>query len=71
MHVQGYGDPVKLAAVLHAALAETKTPFAAAPATPTPPPAVDLDTAALHQTLGAKGTNNGGIYQFSIPAPNR
>src|SRR5499425_2147841 len=67
MHVQGNGDPVKLAAVLHAALAESKTPLTAAPAAPTPPPPIDLDTAALDQTLGAKGTNNGGIYQFGIP----
>ena len=67
MHVQGNGDPVKLAAVLHAALAESKTPLTAAPAAPTPPPAIDLDTAALDQTLGAKGANNGGVYQFSIP----
>jgi len=67
MHVQGNGDPVKLAAVLHAALAESKTPLTAAPAAPTPPPAIDLDTAALDQTLGAKGSNNGGVYQFSIP----
>ena len=68
MHVQGNGDPVKLAAVLHAALAESKTPLsAAAPAAPTPPPPIDLDTAALDQTLGAKGANNGGVYQFSIP----
>ena len=35
MHVQGNGDPVKLAAVLHAALAESKTPLSAAPAAPT------------------------------------
>ena len=27
MHVQANGDPVKLAAVLHAALAESKTPL--------------------------------------------
>jgi hypothetical protein len=67
MHVQGNGDPVKLAAVLHAALAESKTPLSAAPTTPTPPPPIDLDTAALDQTLGAKGANNGGVYQFSIP----
>jgi hypothetical protein len=64
MHVQGNGDPVKLAAVLHAALAESKTPLSAAPAAPTSPPPIDLDTAALDQTLGS---NNGGIYQFSIP----
>src|ERR1700751_1822858 len=67
MHVQGNGDPVKLATVLHAALAETKTPLSASPAAPAPPPPIDLDTAAIDRTLGAKGTNNGGVYQFSIP----
>jgi len=67
MHVQGNGDPVKLAAVLHAALAESKTPLSAAPTAPASPPPIDLDTAALDQTLGAKGANNGGVYQFSIP----
>jgi hypothetical protein len=67
MHIQGNGDPVKLAAALHTALAESKTPLTAAPAAATAPPAIDLDTAALDQTLGAKGTNNGGVYQFSIP----
>jgi hypothetical protein len=68
MHVLGHGDPVKLAAVLHTALAETKTPLSASPAAPAAaPPPIDLDTAALDQTLGAKGTNNGGVYQFSIP----
>jgi Domain of Unknown Function (DUF1259) len=69
MHVQGSGDPVKLAATLHTALAESKTPLSAPPsgAPVAAPPSIDLDTAALDQTLGAKGTNNGGIYQFSIP----
>src|ERR1700730_12170660 len=67
MHVLGHGDPVKLAAALHTALAESKTPLSAAAApSPTPPP-IDLDTAAIDQALGAKGTNNGGVYQFSIP----
>src|SRR3974390_1558325 len=64
MHVQGNGDPVKLASVLHAALAESKTPLSAAPASPPP---IDLDTAALDRTRGAKGTNNGGVYRFSPP----
>src|SRR5207249_10867675 len=27
----------------------------------------DLDTAVIDQRLGAKGTNNGGVYQFGIP----
>jgi hypothetical protein len=68
MHVLGHGDPVKLAAVLHTALAESKTPLSAAPAaTAAAPPPIDLDTAAIDQMLGAKGTNNGGVYQFSIP----
>jgi hypothetical protein len=69
MHVLGHGDPVKLAAVLHTALAESKTPLSAAPAAAAaaPPPPIDLDTAAIDQMLGAKGTNNGGVYQFSIP----
>jgi hypothetical protein len=68
MHVQGDGEPVKPATVLHAALAESKAPLSAAPAAPAPaPPPIELDTAALDQTLGAKGTNNGGAYQFSIP----
>jgi hypothetical protein len=75
MHVMGMGDPVKLATVIHDALAASKTPLAA-PATgssqptgaaPAAPPAIDLDTGALDQTMGAKGTNNGGIYQYSIP----
>jgi hypothetical protein len=65
MHVLGRGDPVKLAAALHTALAESKTPLSAAPATA--PLQIDLDTAAIDQTLGAKGTNNGGVYQFGIP----
>jgi hypothetical protein len=48
MHVLGHGDPVKLAAALHTALAESKTPLSAAAAAPgTSPPPIDLDTAAI------------------------
>jgi hypothetical protein len=66
MHVGGHGDPVKLAQSLHDGLAASKTPLTQSPAA-TPPPAVDLDTAALEKTLGAKGNANGGVYQFSFP----
>lgn len=66
MHVGGRGDPAKLAQSLHAALALSKTPLMQSPAA-TPPPAVDLDTAALEKTVGAKGSANGGVYQFAIP----
>src|SRR6202051_1913400 len=44
MHVGGHGDPVKMAAVIHEALAVSKTPLAA-PAAAGSPPAIDLDTA--------------------------
>jgi hypothetical protein len=66
MHVGGHGDPVKLAASLHSALALSKTPLSP-PAAATPPPALDLDTASIEKTLGFKGAANGGVYQFSIP----
>jgi hypothetical protein len=66
MHVGGHGDPVKLAQTLHAGLALSQTPFAVA--APAPPPAtLDMDTAAIDAVLGAKGTINGGVYQFNIP----
>src|SRR5205807_5703552 len=68
MHVLGHGDPVRLAAALHTALVESKTPLTAAPSAPAAaPPTIDLDTAAIDAALGAKGTNSGGIYQFGIP----
>jgi Domain of Unknown Function (DUF1259) len=70
MHVAGQGDGVKLASALHDALGTSATPFGAA-ATPTSNPApaamIDLDAATLNQTLGFKGTPNGGVLQFSIP----
>jgi hypothetical protein len=66
MHVGGHGDPVKLAQTLHAGLALSQTPFtAAAPATA--PPTIDLDTSSIDAALNAKGTINGGVYQFNIP----
>ena len=65
MHVGGHGDPVKMAGVIHDALALSKTPLAASAASP--PPAIDLDTAQLDQIVGARGQNNGGVYQFAVP----
>jgi hypothetical protein len=66
MHVGAHGDPMKLARTLHAALSLSKTPLDQ-PASTAPPPAIDLDTAAIEKTLGFKGTANGGVYQFGIP----
>src|SRR5215204_877124 len=63
MHVFGRGDPVKLAAAVHAALAESKTPLAPTvgsqpQAGPAAQQRIDLDTAAVDQALGAKGKDN-------------
>jgi hypothetical protein len=66
MHVEGHGDPVKLAETLHAGLALSRTPFGQSSPSQTPAP-LELDTAAIEKTLGYKGTANGGVYQFSIP----
>lgn len=66
MHVEGHGDPVKLASALHAALAASHTPFAAAPAAAAAAE-IGLNTAAIDQALGAKGKVNGGVLQYSIP----
>jgi hypothetical protein len=66
LHVGGHGDPAKMAAVIHDALAVSKTPLGT-PAAATPPPAVDLDTAQLDQIIGGKGQANGGVYQFNVP----
>ncbi len=65
LHIGGHGDPEKMAAALRTALGASKTPLAA-PAAGTPP-AIDLDTAQLDQIIGAKGTNNGGVYAFGVP----
>ena len=66
MHYQGHGDAAKLASAVRAALEESKTPLEA-PAKPASPPQMDLDAPAIEKTLGAKGTNNGGILAFNIP----
>src|SRR3977135_105364 len=65
MHIGGHGEPEKMATALKAALSVSKTPMTA-PAAGTPP-AIDLNTAQIDEILGAKGTNNGGVYAFGIP----
>jgi hypothetical protein len=67
MHVRGHGDPVKLAAAIREALADSKTPFEPPTASTAQTAKLDLDTDKLDQVIGAKGKVNGGVYQFSIP----
>jgi len=66
MHVGGHGDAVKMATAIRTALAESKTPLEAPPAAAAAP-AVDLDVKQLDEIVGAKGRQNGGVYQFSVP----
>ena len=67
MHIHGHGDPVAKATAIRAALAESKTPFAA-PAAPAAQTAqIELDTDKLDAAIGVKGMVNGGVYQFSVP----
>ncbi|GBQ27645.1 DUF1259 domain-containing protein [Gluconacetobacter azotocaptans] len=66
MHIDGHGDPVKLAQTLHAALLLTSTPLGAA-ANAVPPKPLDLDTAMLDRILGRTGKASGEVYQFTIP----
>jgi hypothetical protein len=68
LHIDGHGDPVKLAQRLRLALEQSQTPLAFQPA----PAAAgqkgpEFDTAALERVLGRKGKASGGVYQLSIP----
>jgi Domain of Unknown Function (DUF1259) len=64
MHLQGHGDPVKLASAVHAGLALSKTPFAPPPGTSTPG---NIDMIGIDRIMGYFGQDSGGIYQFGIP----
>lgn len=64
MHIDGHGDPVKLASAIQTALHLSKTPFAAAAAPASPPP-IEIDTGAMDGIMRAKGTAS-GVYQFGI-----
>jgi hypothetical protein len=69
MHVQGRGDPWKVAVALRAALAESRTPKKMMPQTAKP--RLALDTAALDSTMGRQGKPSGGVYQYVVPRAER
>jgi len=70
VHIAADGEPVRLAAVIGSAIGKTKTPAAAA-ASAAAAPAIDLDTALIHRTLRYAGKVNGGVYQVSVPRPDK
>jgi hypothetical protein len=64
MHIEGHGDPVKLAGAIHSALAESKVPFSPPPGTATPN---FMDMVGIDRIMDYFGQDSGGIYQFGIP----
>ena len=66
MHVEGQGDPVKLAKAVHDALALTKTPAESSAAKPAEQN-IGIDVAQINSILGHAGKVNGGILQVSVP----
>ncbi|MDG4897742.1 DUF1259 domain-containing protein [Mesorhizobium sp. WSM4976] len=68
MHIEGRGDPVKLAAAVNAGLQESQTPLSDAPSGGNAPStSIDLETSKVDKALGHKGKVSGGVYQVSIP----
>ena len=67
MHVEGHGDPAKLAETLRPPLEQSETPRSLPSAARSGEQGSRLDTAALERILGHKGKASGGVYQFSIP----
>lgn len=66
MHIAGRGEPTRLAAAVHAALALTRTPFGTPAAAPSKTP-FDIDTMQIARILGYHGKVNGGVYQIGVP----
>lgn len=65
MHVHGEGDPLRIAAAVHDALALTGTPPMAAVSRGVR--ITDLDTASIARVLGHRGSVSGGVYKVGIP----
>jgi len=69
LHIVARGNAVALARGIRRALEASKTPLDTAAAGP--PPAVDLDTAAIATALGYHGRVSGGVYQIGVPRAER
>src|SRR3984893_6352678 len=64
MHVRGFGGQANVPAALHYSLVLSRTPLTASSGAA--PSQIELDTALIDRTLGAKGKVNGGVYQVSL-----
>ena len=65
MHIRGHGDPARMAAAIHTALEQSKTPLGQ-PSAPAPASA-ELDTVGIARELGRGGKSNGAVYQMTVP----
>jgi hypothetical protein len=70
VHIFARGDETRIATAIQLAIAETGTPLLATSA-PTAAVKIDLDTAGIARTLGITGKVNGGVYQVSVPRPEK
>lgn len=66
MHVEGHGDPARLATIMHDALAESHTPATAGGSTASQEK-LDMNVEQIEQVLGRKGKVMGGVLQFGVP----
>ncbi len=67
MHIASRGDAVKMARVIHDALALSKTPGPDALGAPASGELSGLDQKKIEEILGRSGKVNGGILQFGVP----
>lgn len=67
MHVSGMGDAENLARMTRVALEESQTPWEMGAAPPAAATNLGFDTAKIDETIGFKGRNNNGVYQFAVP----
>src|SRR5262249_57435482 len=65
MHIHAIGDGAKIAKSIHDALALSKTPFAAPPAS-AQNQEIGIDTKQIDQIMGQAGKLNGVVFQYSI-----
>ncbi len=64
MHVDGMGNPEKLARGLKNALARTGAPLPPQAGAQPPPPAID--TKRIEEIIGEKGQAGGGVFKITI-----
>jgi hypothetical protein len=67
VHIAGNGDAVRMAKVIHDAVALTKTPGPDASPAAQPSAELGFDQKQVEQILGHTGKVNGGILQVGVP----